>query len=345
MINLNINSEEHSKNDFLVIWDIFKTRPNQLVINNSYDYVNFTKVANMTNINVISELIPLIDDYSVNDRILSSINEELYLSYVVLDSSDDKSIITDITFFYKELSNIDYLYNIIDNLEPFLVDDYLELDNESNLNLLNVSNSNLTIEKIDFEELEFKKFYSKSTNKNINNLIKSIKNSKNGLSIFYGEKGTGKTNSIKNISKSIKNDIFFIPNNILDQTILNSEFISFLKKYDNSILVIDDFELVLDNYSRYDSVINNIIQMVDSLISEVINVNIILIFNTDNQSEIEELIECNNILGFIKFDYLSADESNQLSEYLGKKTKYKNNSKLSDIIRSKNTDLKKRVGF
>lgn len=345
MINLNINSEEHSKNDFLVIWDIFKTRPNQLVINNSYDYVNFTKVLNMTNINVISELIPLIDDYSVNDRILSSINEELYLSYVVLDSSDDKSIITDITFFYKELSNIDYLYNIIDNLEPFLVDDYLELDNESNLNLLNVSNSNLTIEKIDFEELEFKKFYSKSTNKNINNLIKSIKNSKNGLSIFYGEKGTGKTNSIKNISKSIKNDIFFIPNNILDQTILNSEFISFLKKYDNSILVIDDFELVLDNYSRYDSVINNIIQMVDSLISEVINVNIILIFNTDNQSEIEELIECNNILGFIKFDYLSADESNQLSEYLGKKTKYKNNSKLSDIIRSKNTDYKKRVGF
>jgi hypothetical protein len=299
----------------------------------------------MTNINVISELIPIIDDYSVNDRILSSINEELYLSYVVLDSSDDKSIITDITFFYKELSNIDYLYNIIDNLEPFLVDDALESDTNGNLNLLNVSNSNLTIEKIDFEELEFKRFYSKSTNKNINNLIKSIKNSKNGLSIFYGEKGTGKTNSIKNISKIIKNDIFFIPNNILDQTILNSEFISFLKKYDNSILVIDDFELALDNYSRYDSVINNIIQMVDSLISEVINVNIILIFNTDNQSEIEDLIECNNILGFIKFDYLSADESNQLSEYLGRKTKYKNNSKLSDIIRNKNNDYKKRVGF
>jgi hypothetical protein len=345
MINLNINSEDHSKNDFLMIWDIFKTRPNQLVIHNSYDYMNFTKVVDMTNINVISELIPLIDDYSVNDRILSSINEELYLSYVVLDSSDDKSIITDITFFYKELSNIDYLYNIIDNLEPFLVDDVLESDTNGNLNLLNVSNSNLTIEKIDFEELEFKKFYSKSTNKNINNLIKSIKNSKNGLSIFYGEKGTGKTNSIKNISKIIKNDIFFIPNNILDQTILNSEFISFLKKYDNSILVIDDFELALDNYSRYDSVINNIIQMVDSLISEVINVNIILIFNTDNQSEIEDLIECNNILGFIKFDYLSVDESNQLSEYLGSKTKYKNNSKLSDIIRNKNTNYKKRVGF
>jgi hypothetical protein len=345
MINLNINSEDHSKNDFLIIWDIFKTRPNQLVIHNSYDYMNFTKVVDMTNINVISELIPLIDDYSVNDRILSSINEELYLSYVVLDSSDDKSIITDITFFYKELSNIDYLYNIIDNLEPFLVDDALESDTNGNLNLLNVSNSNLTIEKINFEELEFKRFYSKSTNKNINNLIKSIKNSKNGLSIFYGEKGTGKTNSIKNISKIIKNDIFFIPNNILDQTILNSEFISFLKKYDNSILVIDDFELALDNYSRYDSVINNIIQMVDSLISEVINVNIILIFNTDNQSEIEDLIECNNILGFIKFDYLSVDESNQLSEYLGSKTKYKNNSKLSDIIRNKNTNYKKRVGF
>lgn len=345
MINLNINSENHSKNDFLTTWDIFKSRPNQLVIHDSFDYVNFTKVMNMTKINVISERIPIIDDYSVNDRILSSVSEELYLSYVVLDSGGDKSIITDITFFYKELNNIYYLYDIIDSLKPFLIDNVLESDSNDNLKLLNFSNSNLTIEKINFEEFESKKFYSKTTNKDINNLIKSIKKSKNGLSIFYGEKGTGKTNSIKSISKKIKNNIFFIPNNIIEQTILNPEFIAFLKEHDNSILVIDDFELIIDNYSRYDSVINTIIQMVDSLISEVINVNIILIFNVESQSEIEELIECNNILGFLKFSYLSVYESNQLSEFLGRKTKYKNNSKLFDIINNKKPDYKKRVGF
>ena len=85
--------------------------------------------------------------------------------------------------------------------------------------------------------------------------------------------------------------------------------------------------------------------MVDSLISEIIDVNIILIFNIDDHSEIEDLIECNNNLECIEFNYLDIDESNRLSEYLGKKVKYKNNSKLSDIISSKTTYSKKRVGF
>jgi hypothetical protein len=150
---------------------------------------------------------------------------------------------------------------------------------------------------------------------------------------------------IKSISKKLNKDIFFIPNNLIDHTILNPDFLNFLKKYNNSVLVIDDFELIIDNYSRYNSVMNAIIQLVDSLISEVVSVNIILIFNIDGLSEIDDLLECNNLLETVSFDYLEPDEANQLSEYLGNKTKYTNNSKLLSIIRNKNTDYKKRVGF
>jgi DNA replication protein DnaC len=345
MINLNINSDESNINDFLITWNKFESRPNQLIIHSSYIYNSFTELVKINDFNKVSELIPTDDEYIINDRSLGMISDNIFLSYVILENNTENSIITDLTFFYKELENVEEIYEILDKLETFVIDEMFEDNNSGSLNLLSVDNSNLKIDKLEFSDVNFDKFYSKSTKKSVSSLVKKMIKSKSGLSIFYGEKGTGKTTMIKSISKKLNKDIFFIPNNLIDHTILNPDFLNFLKKYNNSVLVIDDFELIIDNYSRYNSVMNAIIQLVDSLISEVVNVNIILIFNIDGLSEIDDLLECNNLLETVSFDYLEPDEANQLSEYLGNKTKYTNNSKLLSIIRNKNTDYKKRVGF
>jgi DNA replication protein DnaC len=345
MINLNINSDESNINDFLITWNKFESRPNQLIIHNSYIYNSFTELVKINDVNKVSELIPTDDEYIINDRSLGMISDNIFLSYVILENNTENSIITDLTFFYKELEDVEEIYEILDKLETFVIDEMFEDNNSGSLNLLSVDNSNLKIDKLEFNDVNFDKFYSKSTKKSVSSLVKKMIKSKSGLSIFYGEKGTGKTTMIKSISKKLNKDIFFIPNNLIDHTILNPDFLNFLKKYNNSVLVIDDFELIIDNYSRYNSVMNAIIQLVDSLISEVVNVNIILIFNIDGLSEIDDLLECNNLLETVSFEYLEPDEANQLSEYLGNKTKYTNNSKLLSIIRNKNTDYKKRVGF
>jgi DNA replication protein DnaC len=345
MINLNINSDESNINDFLITWNKFESRPNQLIIHSSYIYNSFTELVKINDFNKVSELIPTDDEYIINDRSLGMISDNIFLSYVILENNTENSIITDLTFFYKELEDVEEIYEILDKLETFVIDEMFEDNNSGSLNLLSVDNSNLKIDKLEFNDVNFDKFYSKSTKKSVSSLVKKMIKSKSGLSIFYGEKGTGKTTMIKSISKKLNKDIFFIPNNLIDHTILNPDFLNFLKKYNNSVLVIDDFELIIDNYSRYNSVMNAIIQLVDSLISEVVNVNIILIFNIDGLSEIDDLLECNNLLETVSFDYLEPDEANQLSEYLGNKTKYTNNSKLLSIIRNKNTDYKKRVGF
>jgi len=345
MINLNINSDESNINDFLITWNKFESRPNQLIIHSSYIYNSFTELVKINDFNKVSELIPTDDEYIINDRSLGMISDNIFLSYVILENNTENSIITDLTFFYKELEDVEEIYEILDKLETFVIDEMFEDNNSGSLNLLSVDNSNLKIDKLEFNDVNFDKFYSKSTKKSVSSLVKKMIKSKSGLSIFYGEKGTGKTTMIKSISKKLNKDIFFIPNNLIDHTILNPDFLNFLKKYNNSVLVIDDFELIIDNYSRYNSVMNAIIQLVDSLISEVVSVNIILIFNIDGLSEIDDLLECNNLLETVSFDYLEPDEANQLSEYLGNKTKYTNNSKLLSIIRNKNTDYKKRVGF
>jgi hypothetical protein len=347
MLKLNINSDDSNNNDFLISWSKFKSRPNQLIIHNSYLSKEFSDITKCNVINKTSELIPSGEFYLINDRVLSEIKENILVSYVILDKESENSITTDITFFYKDSSDLIDIYDIIDNLEDYSIDDVDYSEENNGLSIITIKDNALAISKIEVDNKveDLNLYYSKETNKDINKFFKKIKKTKNGISVFYGEKGTGKTSIIKKLSSELNKNIFFIPNNLIDQTILNPEFINFLIKYKDCVLVIDDFEIMIDNFNRYNSAINSINQITESLLSELVDVNIILIFNTDNISEILEITESNNIIDIIKFNYLSPEESNNLANSLGRVGKYKNNSKVLDIIKRVKLTYKKRVGF
>jgi hypothetical protein len=301
-------------------------------------------------INDINKISELVGDGISNDRILGIISDDIFISYFILNKGTEQSIIVDLIFFYKEEKNLEHINKILENVKDFEISDNNDsFTNESkNINILTVDNSILTFNELPFdinEDVDFVKFYSKNTIKNINNLLKKLKKSKSSLSVFYGDKGTGKTSIIKNLSRKLDKKIFFIPNSMIEHTILNPEFINFIKSNNNSILIMDDFEIVIDNYSRYNSIINNIIQMVDSLLSDIINVDIILIFNTEDKLEIKDLINCNNLLDIIEFEYLNLTEINKLCSHLEIENKNEKDSKLLDIINNKKNSNKKRFGF
>jgi hypothetical protein len=76
---------------------------------------------------------------------------------------------------------------------------------------------------------------------------------------------------------------------MIDHTINNPEFRKFLKRYDKPILVIDDCEIFMgDNWGRQNPTSSNLLQMVDGFLSESINCNIITIFNTDTEDDIDQ---------------------------------------------------------
>jgi predicted AAA+ superfamily ATPase len=346
MLKLNINSDDSNNNDFLISWSKLESRPNQLIIHNSYLSKEFNEITKCNVLNTTSELIPSDEFYLINDRVLSEIKDNILVSYVILDKNSENSITTDITFFYKESNDLVDIYNIIDNLEEYSIDDIEYSEEKNGLGIISIKENALTISKIEVDNnIDINLYYSKETAKNINKFLKKIKKTKNGISVFYGDRGTGKTSIIKKISSELNKNVFFIPNNLIDQTILNPEFINFLTKYKDCVLVIDDFEIIIDNFNRYNSAINSINQITESLLSELVDVNIILIFNTDNISEIPEITESNNLIDIIKFNYLNPEESNNLANSLGRVGKYKNNSKVLDIIKGVNLTSKKRVGF
>lgn len=352
-LSLNINKDDSAINDFMYVWDYFKSRPNKITIHKTYISSQFEEILKeyRMSFNKFSEIIPTEDESIVNDKILMNLSTNgitIFISYVVVDRNYDTSTISDITFFYKESEHEELVEKIITKLDEC----YIEFCDEevNNLNTINFSSSNgLDLESVDTSvDLEiFDSYYSSSSIKKLNKLIKKVKKSENGLAILYGERGTGKTSAISHIAHKLDRIVIFIPNNMIEHTINNPDFRKFLKRYSKPIIVLDDCEMIFNDYlTKSNMVVNNLLQLSDGFLKETIDVTFITIFNVDDDMEIDRnLIESNNLIDIVDFEYLSIEESNELSNQLGEKTKYKNKTKLIDIIKKNNSSNNKKIGF
>jgi len=350
-LNININKDDSDLNDFLYCWSKFGSRPNKVIIYNSYLKVAFSDVISeyIEEKNVFTEVIPSETSIILNDKMLVKLSDNLYLSYLIIDRTNENSVIHDITFFFKnyeeELNNIN---EIIEKLDDCIFDIDVDIP-YGKINTITLTQNGLDIENINFSGLddEVDYYYTRDTLKEVDKLIKSIKKSNKGLSIIHGPRGTGKTSVINYLSEKIDKNMIFVPSNMIDITFNNPEFKTFLRKHQNSILVIDDCEMMFNQiFTKSNLFVNNLLQLVDSPLSDSLNINILMIFNVDDIIEIDEsLMECNNLIGMVEFDMLDVDTSNDLSKHIGSKKKYQNKTKLIDIIKKRYTTPQKKVGL
>lgn len=351
-INLNIDKENSDDNNFLYCWGVFDSRPNKIVTYDYYLRSGFDEILSKytKDKNVFTEIIPNGESVTINDKILIKIEEEVYVSYLVLDRENENSIVSNVTFYMKNHdSNLEIINEILEKIFIYLFDlgDYERSGNLSTISInqgvidiVDISPLDIDVENIDL-------YYNTNTLKDINKLVKKLKKRDSGLSIFTGPRGMGKTTIIEYISESVDDEFIFVPNNTLESTINNPEFISLLKTRPGSYLVIDDCEVLFnDVYSTSGLLATNLLQLIDGIDSASISLNIIMIFNTDTNLDIDSaLLDCNNLIDVIEFDYLDIESSNLLSNHLNNKKVYKNKSKLIDIINNRNPADYKKVGF
>ncbi len=350
-LNLNINKDDSEINDFLFCWNEFGTRPNKILIHNTYTTSLFNNMLSEYIIekNYFTEVLPADESFIINDKMFVKISENIYCSYVVFDRNQEDSMVSDLYFFYKSIDDFEQIQEIIEKSNSCILN---FCENDSNkLNTLSISSQNvLEIEPVDTANTDLDNFglyYNKKTFKEINKLVKEIKNSNKGLSILYGERGLGKTSIINYIASKLDRIVIFISNNMIENTINNSEFRKFLKKYYKPILIIDDCEMLYsDMFSKSNAFSNNLLQMVDGFLSDNLEVNVITIFNVESEDEIDEsLLECNNLLKSIEFQLLSEEESTELSDFIGQNKTYKNKMRVLDIIKNKKPKDTTHIGF
>jgi hypothetical protein len=346
-LNLNITKDDYNLNDFIYCWDRFGNRPNRVVIHNTYSTKLFNKVMSdyILDKNVFTEIIPDSEEVIINDKILAKLDERCYLSYVVADRNMDNSFIDSITFYYD--SDYDGIQKFVEELNDCVLD-YCE-DDSNKLNTIGLSVNGLEIEPINLKEENdnVDLFYGTATFKSVTKAIKGIKKADKGLTLLYGERGTGKTSIINHIASKLDRIVIFISSSMIEHTINNPEFRKFIKKYEKPILVLDDCEVFFnDTYSKTSPLAINILQMVDGFLSDTMNVNIIAIMNVEDEDEIDpSLLECNNLIEVVEFEPLSEDESNDLAKHIGSNKKYKNKTKVIDIIKKRNSDEEVVIGF
>lgn len=338
--NININRDEPTLNDFLFCWSKFGSRPNKIVVYNTYSTTEFNLILSemSSDKNVLTEIIPDGDDYLINDKLFAKVDDGLYISYVQIDRNSDNSIVNELCFIYKGDDESKKVQEIIEKLNSCLIDFCEEQSNR--INTLSIGPNGLEIDPVnlmdtDLDNVEL--FYHHKTFKGVKKLVKSIKKSKKGLSILYGQRGTGKTSMINYLSTSIDKMIIFVPNNMIDATINNPEFKRFLRRYPSPIIVLDDCEMMFnESYNKSNILVNNLIQLVDGFLSDSIEAHIITLFNVDSDNEIDHsLLDCNNLIDVVEFNKLTGEESTDLSKYLDKSKKYKSHTRLIDIVKNR----------
>jgi hypothetical protein len=349
-LNLNINKDDSSINDFLYCWNVFESRPNKVLVHDSYLSADFLNIIEAKTIdkNEFTEILPDAEGDIINTKTLAKLSDSIFISYVLIDKNQPDAIVTDITFFYESDDDKEEIESIIESLVQDCEVDYEESE-INKLNTIGLSNNGLELErvetKIDLDAIEL--FYNNKTMKDVNKLIKKIKKSQTGISILHGERGTGKTSIVHYLATKLDRIVIFVPNNMLEHTINNPDFRKFIKKYNKVLLVLDDCEMSFNEYFvKSNFIVNNLLQLVDGFLSDSIDLSIVAIFNVEDSEEIDHnLLNCNNLIDVINFDELSESESNELADHLGDKTKYKNKAKLIDIIKKRKVLDNKKLGF
>lgn len=147
----------------------------------------------------------------------------------------------------------------------------------------------------------------------------AIESKQSGLILLYGKPGTGKTTYIKSlISKHSNSNFIFVQNEFVNN-LLDPDFISFLLKQRNSILIIEDAEKVLKSreLSNQDSVVSTILQLTDGLFSDYLNIKVICTFNTNLSKVDTALLRKGRMIAMYEFSTLSLEKTNRLLSLLG----------------------------
>ncbi|WP_298508000.1 AAA family ATPase [uncultured Kordia sp.] len=137
---------------------------------------------------------------------------------------------------------------------------------------------------------------------------------KAGLILLHGVPGTGKTSYIKSlITKHPTKNFIFIQNEFVNE-LLHPDFISFLLKNQNSILIIEDAEKVLTSREQKNenSVVSTILQLTDGLFSDYLNIKIICTFNTSMNKIDTALLRKGRMIAYYEFKALEKEKANML---------------------------------
>lgn len=212
-------------------------------------------------------------------------------------------------FFYGPNENINTYKEIIDSL-------YIKTTKAKFFNFIVSSpytETGLDVEAFDVKEqiIDIDENYNDNFRSVSDNIIQFLnKDKSSGLVLLHGKQGTGKTTYIRHLISSINRTFIYLPSQ-LTGALSKPSFIPFIKRFKESILIIEDCENIIksrESVPDFDNALANLLNMGDGLLSDALSLKIICTFNTDLRNIDQAILRKGRLKGRYEFTELSADK-------------------------------------
>lgn len=267
------------------------------------------------------------------DRI--SIHNERFCIWVERDIESIDYNIRNISLYYESCDG----QNIVELIEE-IVDVFLD-----NLEIKDSEKKTISIgmvvrephgyyvndRSIDYDADSYKNLdlhYGSGFEKSYETVLDSLKKKKNGIVILNGTPGTGKTFTIRNIISRLSDckNFIYVPSEFIEY-VTSPEFSGFILDYvedikddgKNVVLILEDAErLVMKRTGgNLSQSITNLLNSTDGLLNDILNIQVILTFNTDIKEIDEAILRSERLIGRFTFTTLPEDRKIKILESIG----------------------------
>lgn len=150
-------------------------------------------------------------------------------------------------------------------------------------------------------------------------IVKRLRDKSNGLYMFHGLPGTGKTSYIKYLVNTVEKDFIYVPTNMLEYFTTDPSSISSLLRKPNSVLILEDAEKAIlkrENTDSSNSSVSSLLNLSDGIMSDIVKTSIILTYNCSKQDIDEALRRKGRLQMDYEFRLLTKEESINLAKSL-----------------------------
>jgi hypothetical protein len=197
--------------------------------------------------------------------------------------------------------------------------------------------------KDDFEIDDLDIQYGFGFEKFHDDLMDRFRNENQGLVLFHGIPGTGKTYYIRHLLREMaisKKIVIYMPPNMVDY-LVEPAFMTFLSQTVTAysaqgkfcVLLIEDAEPLLASRNTTGRIqgVTNLLNMTDGLLNDMLKLQIICTFNVDLKELDAALLRPGRLIARKEFKALGEIEANLLAQSLGIKYNFKSPATLSEI--------------